>query len=117
MLYVIELGQLTAFKMLTLNSVSKDGMVFIALWLLAQTPARVSLIEITRGDNDTVLLGKDYLRMANLTDSPTMNCDGSQSCQCNWRNGYNTIIYNKITNFIKCVKDEDEAMDMNANGK
>ena len=103
--------------MLTLNSASKDGLVFIVLWLLAQTLASVSSIEIIRSGNDKVLFGKDYHKMVNLTDNRTMNCDGGQSCQCNRRDGYNTVIYNKTTNFIKCVKDENEAMDMNADGK
>ena len=100
-----------------LDDVSKNGLCFVVPWLLAQTLARVSSIEIIRGGNDTVLFGKDYHRLVNLTDNRTMNCDGSQGCQCNWRDGYNTVIYNKTTNFIKCVKDSEEAMDINADGK
>ena len=100
-----------------LDDVSKNGLCFIVLWLLAQTLARVSSIKIIRSSNDKVLFGKDYHKLVNLTDNRTMNCDGSQSCQCNWRDGYNTVIHNKTTNLIKCVKDSEEAMDINEDGR
>ena len=103
--------------MLTLHSALKDGLAFIVLWLLVQTQWRVSSFKIIRGDIDKVLYCEDDHEMVKLTDNLTMTCDSSQSCQCNWRDGYNTVIYNRNTSFIKCVKDEDEAMEMNKDGK
>ena len=100
-----------------LNNVFKNGIYFIILWLLVQTQWRVSSFKIIRGDIDKLLYCEDDHGMVKLTDNLTINCDGSQSCQCNWRDGYNTVIYNRNTSFIKCVKDEDEAMDMNVDGK
>ncbi len=87
--------------------------VFIALWFsLVQTQSIALSFKIMRGDHDEVWYGKNYSEMVNLTDVDTMNCDGSKSCQCDWENGYRTIIYNANNNFVKCVKDEDMAIDI-----
>lgn len=100
-----------------LDEVLKKGLCFLVVWLIVQTQSRISSFKILRSDIDTILYCKDYHKMVNFTDNRTMNCDGSQSCQCNWRDGYNTVIYNKTTNFIKCVKDSEEALDMEVDGK
>ena len=88
--------------------------VFIAFWFsLVQTQSSALSFKITRSDHDEVWYGKNYSEMVNLTDVNTMNCDnGSESCQCDWKNGYKTIIYNANNNFVKCVKDEDIAIDI-----
>ncbi len=88
--------------------------VFIALWFsLVQTQSSALSFKIMRGDHDEVWYGKNYSEMVNLTDVDTMNCDNrSESCQCDWKNGYRTIIYNASNNFVKCVKDEDMAIDI-----
>ena len=97
-----------------MDNVLTKKIVFIALWFsLVQTQSSALSFKIMRGDHDEVWYGKNYSEMVNVTDVDTMNCDnGSKSCQCDWKNGYRTIIYNASNNFVKCVKDEDMAIDI-----
>ena len=97
-----------------MDNVLTKKIVFLALWFsLVQTQSSALSFKIMRGDHDEVWYGKNYSEMVNLTDVDTMNChDGSKSCQCDWENGYRTIIYNASNNFVKCVKDEDIAIDL-----
>ena len=89
-------------------------MAFIALWFsTVQTQSSALSFIITRGEYDKIWYGKNYSEMVNHTDVHTMNCDNvSESWQCDWQNGYKTIIYNASNNFVKCVKDEDKAIDI-----
>ena len=89
-----------------MDGVLTKKMVFLALWFsLVQTQSSALSFKITRGDYDKIWYGKNYSELVNLTDVDTMNCDnGSKSCQCDWKNGYKTIIYNATNNFVKCVK-------------
>ncbi len=97
-----------------MDDVLTKKVVFLALWFsLVQTQSSALSFIITRGDHDEVWYGKNYSEMVNVTDVDTMNCDNrSKSCQCDWENGYRTIIYNGNNNFVKCVKDEDMAIDI-----
>ena len=93
------------------------GIYFLITPLLVPTQWRVSSFKIIRGDIDKVLYCEDDHEMVKLTDNGTMTCNVRQSCQCNWRDGYNTVIYNREANFFKCSKDEEKTVRINPDGK